>query len=318
MQNLFYELNNQIKNSQNILLTTHPHHDGDALGSLAAMIDWLENSKKKYTAILHEEIMENFNFLPHLDKIKINYQPDIKKFDTLIILDAPDCNRAGLEQILCSTNGQPTTIVIDHHQPLSNKIDIHLADTKFSSTAEIIFDFFKSVNHNFDKYTATALLTGIATDTENFSNPATNCHVIQQASQLLKRGANLNLITKKTFGTKKIDSLKLLGLLLSRLQHNAKFNLVSTVLTQKDLLTHNLKEDLLDGTANFLKNIKEGEITLLLRETLDGKIKGSLRSHSVNIEPLARALGGGGHTRAAGFVIDGSLVQGENGKWVVK
>ena len=320
MTNLFNQLCSQIKKSNNILLIIHPNHDGDAVGSLCAFIDFLEKENKNYLALAHENISQSFNFLNKINKISIKASFSFNDFDTLIILDAPDEKRAGLKKIDFPNENKPYKIIIDHHHNLKPQADIHICDTDSSSTSEIIYDFFKHINFNYDKHTATALLCGLATDTENFSNDITQPESLKKASHLIKRGANLNLITKKIFLTKDFNSLKFLGNILSHLNYNPKHKIVSTTITSADLVNYGLKENDLDkiGTSNFLKNIKEAEIILVLKETLAGKIKGSLRSNKLNIEPLARALGGGGHTKAAGFVIEGNLIKTGDGKWKVK
>lgn len=85
--------------------------------------------------------------------------------------------------------------------------------------------------------------------------------------------------------------------------------MVYTFITQKDLTTHQISESDSEGIANFLNNLDEGKMALILKETQDGKIKGSFRTtkDDVDVSALAKKLGGGGHKKAAGFTTSGTI-----------
>lgn len=310
----FDQIFKYIQQANNILLTIHRGHDGDALGSITAMIDLLEKHNTNYCAFLHEKPKKDFNFLPRLDKTTTEIQKN-QKFDLVLILDCGSRDMSDPKSYEKYINENTDIINIDHH--LSNDAfgNINYVNIKASSTAEILIDFFQHINHSIDKQTATSLLCGIACDTEMFNNAATNEHVVQQSSDLLKLGGDMNLITKKIFQNTNLKYAKFLGSLLKKVQHNKNLNLVSLVVTQDDIERSGLKEDEIYGIANFLKNTNEGEIVLLLREGEDGTIKGSLRSKHINIEPFAQLLGGGGHNKAAGFTIEGNISQDSQGKY---
>jgi phosphoesterase RecJ-like protein len=72
--------------------------------------------------------------------------------------------------------------------------------------------------------------------------------------------------------------------------------------------------DDLEGLVDYPRVIKGVEVGLLFRETARGDTKVSLRSNGdVDVNLLARRFGGGGHTKAAGALVERPLdeVRGE-------
>ncbi|MFH1610445.1 MAG: DHH family phosphoesterase, partial [Patescibacteria group bacterium] len=224
----FDQIFKSIQEAKNILLTIHKGQDGDALGSITAMIDLLEKHNTNYCAFLHEKIKKDFSFLPHLDKTRTEIQKN-EKFDLALILDCGSYDMSNPESYEKYIGKDTKTINIDHH--LSNDMfgDINYINKRASSTAEILIDFFQHIDHQISKQTATSLLCGIACDTEMFNNAATNEHVIQQSSDLLKLGGDMNIITKKIFQNTNLKYAKFLGSLLKKVQYNKDLNLVSLV-----------------------------------------------------------------------------------------
>lgn len=316
---IYQKIYREIQKANSILVTTHIRADGDAMGVTWAMAYFLKQQQKNFKVLLHENIRINFDFLPFLEELtSASENLIISDYDLVIVLDCADFSRSNLNYYLNQTIRRPLIINIDHHPNNPEFGDINLVIKQASSTSEIIFDWFKQIGFKIDKVCAEMLLCGIVDDTESFSNAATNQNVLQQASELMQRGANLNLIVTKVLKNKKLKPLIFLGQVLTNIKFNSEFKVVSAVVSSKDLESFGLDEEELTGVANFLKNTREGEIFLVLKETADGYIKGSLRSEKNNIEPLARVLGGGGHEKAAGFIIKGRLLQTEDSSWRIE
>ncbi|MBI4427054.1 MAG: bifunctional oligoribonuclease/PAP phosphatase NrnA [Candidatus Magasanikbacteria bacterium] len=310
MHRIAKQIHNEILNAKKILLVPHQKPDGDAMGSVSAFSHFLRNIGKPHDAFCLTPITSRLANLPHL--IKISTDPNIwntAEYDVVIVLDSGDLNYAGVEAL--AKNLPPRTIIIniDHH--ISNKKFGHhnLVIPTASSTAEVLHFFFRQNNIGISKNMALALLTGLITDTENFSNPGTTEHSLKVASELIRHGANFNLIKNWFLRDKPMEALKLWGVALSRLAKNEKLDIVYTFITLEDLKTHNASETESEGIANFLNNINEGRASLVLKETWDGKIKGSFRTtrDDFDVSLIASTLGGGGHKKASGFLIAGEI-----------
>ncbi len=129
------------------------------------------------------------------------------------------------------------------------------------------------------------------------------------AGEMARRGANLTLIQKNTQRNKSLDTLKLWGVILSRLVKDETTDIAHTYLTEEDLNGYDLDENAVMGIANFLNSLKEAKIYAVLRGVPGGQVKISLRTtdHATDVAAIAQILGGGGHKKAAGATISGTI-----------
>lgn len=308
MIHIHQQIHNHLLNAQNIVIVPHQNPDGDALGSASALSEYLKKIGKQTTTFCLDTVPSQLQFLPQIhtitNKKEIFVQPSL---DTIIVLDSGDLRYAGIAKFI---NHQSTTIInIDHHPTNENYGQINLVDPQACSTTAILYYFFRYNNIRLTRHQATSLLTGIITDTSNFSNDATNISAIIMAGDLLRSGANLSLINKCTLKNNSVNMLKLWGQVLNRLEHQPQNDLAYTYLTRKDYIKFNIKEKEADGIANFMNSIAGVKIGLFIKETAEGKIKGSFRTtdNEVDVSALAKKFGGGGHKKAAGFTTEGTM-----------
>ncbi len=317
MNETYQQIFNDIEKANNILLITHKKPDGDALGSLCAMSLALDNFKKKYTAFVSDIISKNFLFLPNIEKIK-DFYGELDDYDLIISLDVGDLSYTNIGAESLEKYGGKI-INIDHHFAGNNFGHLNVKIPEASSTAEILANIFRSVKIDIDKPLATCLLTGILTDTHNFSNPATTIDSLKLASDLMLKGAKIQEIVKHCFYNKSFMSVKFLGKVFDKLIKNERYNMVIAVVTLKDLEeVKEVDEDVTEGIANFLNDMSGVDIILVLKEQEKGNIRGSLRTtkENVDVSKLAVLFGGGGHKKAAGFSIPGNIVR-EGERWRV-
>jgi len=206
---------------------------------------------------------------------------------------------------------------IDHHPKIKSYADLEIRDSAAAATTEILYYFLKANKIRINKNLANCLLAGILTDTGNFLYPSTSPQTINIASEMLAKGARLPQIMENTWRNKSIASMKAWGKALSNLKINKIYNFAYTILEPEDVPLEMAEEEL-EGLAGFLSNLDRVNGLMILRELPEGIIKGNLRTAkpNVDISKLARALGGGGHAKAAGFTVTGSLQKTENG-WTI-
>lgn len=309
----YNQIYSKIKEAKNILLITHEKPDVDAVSSVCAFIELLENLNKKYLAYSYDSPPYQYNFLPHCEKIisdknKLNFSD----FDLIIVLDCGSIKRTRLEEEINSRNANQFLIEIDHHIKMEDSADLELRDSEAAATALLVYEFFKANKIRINKNTANCVLAGILTDSGNFIYQTTSDKTIKISGEMLKAGANLPRIMDNTLRNKKLPALKIWGKSMARLQINKKYNIAFTVLTLED--TKDLDEEDLEGIPNFLGNMHDIKAIMVIREQADGTIKGSFRSAhpNTNVARLAQALGGGGHIKASGFTVEGKLLKNQN------
>ncbi len=321
----------KIQAAENILLLTHERPDGDALASLCALADLAESLNKKYTAFCADQPSENFFFLPRVEKI-ISAKSEIKPldFDLIMVLDCGSLSRTGLKTEINQafiynqeTKQKPFIIEFDHHPKTDDYADLEIRFPEAAATAEILYYFFKANNIRLTKNIANCLLTGILTDTANFLYPSASGQTASIAAEMLLDGARFPKIMEKTIYNKSLSAMKLWGATLDNLEINEKYGLAFSVLSREEIKRYDDNEDVWDTIANFLGNLRGVKGVMLLREEINAaggkQLKGSLRSSHprADISRLAAVLGGGGHPKAAGFVVKGELQKTASGWEVV-
>jgi phosphoesterase RecJ-like protein len=162
-----------------------------------------------------------------------------------------------------------------------------------------------------DRRTATCLLTGLITDTGSFSNLATTASAVDVAAKLLAKGANLPQISKQALQYRPYNSLKLWGRALERLHEDPTTGMIVTAVTLQDIHECNADEEAVSGISNFLNGLDQAaeKIIMVLAQSQPGVIKGSLRTTHplLDVTEFAKLYGGGGHKKAAGFSLTGTL-----------
>jgi len=306
----------RIEKSNNIALFTHKDPDGDAIGSISSMHHALRESKKNVYSFLYGNIPENFYLLslPLFSRKKDNYT-----FDLAIVLDCSNLDRAGLFDEVFS-NKDITIINMDHHPQEKPFGDINIVDTGFSSTSEIIYELLSDMNFYINKDISSLILLGIMFDTGNFMHPNTSSRTLTIASDLILKGANIKKISQKILRQKRISTLKLWGNVLSRIKSDRKKGIVSSVITNEDLISCGATKEELEGVVNLIASIPKSKASLLLREDNEGNVRGSLRSNTDDFDTrkFAKIFGGGGHTRASGFQLKGKIKETKNGWQIVE
>ncbi|MCK4744684.1 bifunctional oligoribonuclease/PAP phosphatase NrnA [Candidatus Parcubacteria bacterium] len=311
---LYKKIFGAIDNAKNIVITSHKNPDGDALGSIFAMSKYLEHCGKEYQIFIDGGMDNNYS-LPFLN-FDINDNINWKDADLLISLDAGDLNRVGLERAE-ELLKEKIVINIDHHAANKYFGNINLVESLAASTTEILAQFFNFIGFQIDKNTATALLLGILTDTNNFANKNTTVNSFNIVAYLLDKGANLQKFNHCQYHKNcAAQTLKFSGRIFSALQYNNRYNLAYTVITKK--IIKSAEEDGcsgdIDKTIDFFNNLKGSKFAMIFKEYEDN-IKVSLRTTDkrLDLTRLAVFFNGGGHKKAAGFSIKGKLKKTASG-----
>jgi phosphoesterase RecJ-like protein len=277
--------------------------DGDSLGSSLAMADWLRGRGVRVPVYISEPVPAKYRFLPGLDQCTTDRQ--IFNDPTVDLVVVFDCSDAWyVEKLLRPLDPlRPSVINIDHHASNPHYGAVNQVLTDAPATAEVIYRFFKENHLVPSREAATCLLAGICFDTTVFSNSATNGRALQAASDLVMGGGRIQTVIHRLYQNRSVNMLRVWGAALERLTRHPEKNIVWTFLTCADLEAHGASEEEVDGLSNFLNLVTEADILFVLREAKDGGVKVSMRSTGPDVSRLAKAMGGGGHAKAAGFTV---------------
>ncbi len=312
----FRQVNDLILSANKIFLQAHANC-GDATGSVLAMADYLQSLDKEFLVFLPEPVPENFSFMPGVERIVTDSTSfNLGDFDLLLIFDCGDLGRTGIaDKIIKEKDSSAVLVNIDHHYTNDSFGDLNIVDKKAPSTSVLIHQFFQANRIVLTKEMATNLLVGIFTDTGIFTNPATNQEALAKAADLLISGASVRSIINSVFHNRSLKGMKLWSRALERITINPRYNLAYTVILQQDLRELGIdSEEELESLSNFLNNLSDVDVILVLREKNNNKIKGAFRTvkDEYDVGRLAALFGGGGHRKASGFTIEGKLHFDEN------
>lgn len=293
-------------------MVAHNGPDADTIGSVLALNEYVKKMGK------HSDIACSDHVLPYNEigipfSFKFPDQLDLVSYDAVIACDSVE---RGFDKIKEKLKKEQATVLIDHHPDITTKGDVNIIDPAYSSTCEIIYDFFKSIQADITSTMATAIMVGILGDTGNFQHANTTPKVMEIASDLMKKGASFSKIIESFFSNKKFSTLKLWGKAFEKARINPTTGMIATVLTQNDIQECSASSEDIGQVASILNTVPGTKFSLILSERADGKIKGSLRSEEykgVDVSRIAHRFGGGGHKLASGFEVKGKIVETSKG-----
>jgi phosphoesterase RecJ-like protein len=301
--NEYAEIMNFISKTDNFLLTTHLGADGDAYGAVLAMAYLLEQWRKNYQIVIHDqEKEEKYDYLWGWGKIQ-SYQDCIKStYNAAIVVDVPSKNRIGDPAALLPR--KEMCIKIDHHPVEEDFTEYNLVDTAASSTCQLIYEIILKSGIEFDTQLSDLLLSGIMYDTGRFSFSNTNQRDFEIAAHLVSFGSQPNQIATRLFFNNDFQSLQIVGYGLANMESYLDGK-VCVIYLPTEIIQHANQADIEDLT-NYSIAIKGVEVGLFIREPEPNFVKVSFRSKGrVDVNKIARIFDGGGHIHAAGCRVSG-------------
>lgn len=297
----------RLGRASSVVLTTHVNPDGDGIGSMAALASRLLRSGAEATIITPSAPPASLRFLltevPALVVDDPAAADPLSRADAIVILDTAEPKRLrGLPRHIARTGG----VLIDHHPPVGPPlIEPAVRDPAACATGELIFDLLSLDDEPLTRREADALYVAIATDTGSFrfSNTTPRAHAI--ASVLLDAGVDSGAMYRALYGVYSRGRLGLLRLGLERLEVDPRAPIAWIALDHQALSSVGARGQDMEGLVEFPRRLEGIEVGLLFRGLAPERTKVSLRSNGhVDVSAAARELGGGGHAKASGAVIE--------------
>ena len=292
----------KIKQANKVLIITHVNPDGDTLGSASALKLFIGKKADILVQVNSKQgVPEIYKFLPKTDDVK--FLDTVKdEYDLLIAVDVASIDRI-VEFPREIFNKCLNTINIDHHKTNKGYAAINLIKGGYSSTGEVLYDFFNEANIEISKEMAEALYVAILTDTGCFRYETVTKDTFLAASNLMQKGIDTSQIAKKCYDNKPKSMITFQAEVIT----NAKFTLGDKVpyaiITPSLMKKFNVKNEHTEGIAESLRSIKTVDISILLKENEEKITKVSLRSKTIDLTPVVEKFNGGGHKMAAGCTI---------------
>lgn len=300
---LIAAIGKELQAARRILVVSHIRPDGDAVGSLLGLGLCLIASGKRVEMVLSDGVPANFRFLPGSELIK---KRAAGSFDYRIAVDASELGRVGR-----ALEGQtPTDLNIDHHitNEYFGKRNLVLSDA--AATAEILARYLPELGLSISTEAASALLTGMVTDTIGFRTRNVTPDVLRVAASLMDRGANLADVYYASLVSRSFAAARFWGKGLNQIEMDDGIVWTSLTLADRTAAGYTGRDDA--DLINMLSAVEGAEIAIIFVEQSAERVKISWRlcgqaEINADVAEIAQQFGGGGHRAAAGADVDGTL-----------
>ena len=297
------KLETMIDQAGKIVILGHVNPDGDCVGSCLAVYNYIKewDSTKAVTVRL-ERAPSKFSYLSGFDAIET--EAGEETYDLCICLDSSDEERVG--DFKSCFDRSAKTICIDHHITNRGYAQENVIDGHASSACEVVYG--QLDESRISKHVAECIYTGIIHDTGVFKYSNTSRKTMEIAGKMMEKGIDFGTIIDGSFYKKTYMQSQILGRALLESITFLDGRCIFSVVRKKDMDFYGVDKSDLDGIVDQLRVIDGIECAIFLYETGIHQFKVSLRSNSiVDVSRIAAYFGGGGHVRAAGCTMSGSV-----------
>ena len=306
-----------IQDATHIVLATHVHPDGDALGSLLGFADILESQGKKVFRYLDAPVSHLYDFLPTAKLVNTNIDAAIKFAEqasaagnkvVAVALDCGDAERLGesKERLLAIS----PFIVIDHHHGHREFGDHLWLESSCSSTGEMVYELALALNANVSVEAAFCLYVAIVTDTGSFRYESTSPRTMRVAADLIEKGVRPDEVAESVYDNYTLARLRLMELVLATLVVHAEGKIALVSVNEAMFKQSGATSDDVEGFINYPRSLSTVQVAGFIKEIKKGTVSVSLRAKgNVDVAAIAAHFGGGGHKNAAGFRFSGTSIE---------
>ena len=293
-----------IRADSSFVLATHENPDGDALGSLVAMhgvLSALGKDAPMFIASSDLPLPQEYEIFP-LDGLIRQAPADISE-RTVVFLDCGNIDRNSAGVLRDGAH----LLNIDHHHDNTRFGTLNHVQPEASCTAEIVWDLMHGLGVTPTAGIAQALYIGLITDTGRFMYESTGPRAHLMAAELIEAGIDVQGIYKRLYEDMPPAKIALLARALAQIQRFDGGELALIELGAEDFKAAGAQESQSEGVIDQLRALQGTKVAVLVRDILSGDRAGqrkvSLRAtdDEMDVSAIARAQGGGGHARAAGF-----------------
>lgn len=302
-----------IQGAGSVILLTHVHPDGDALGSSLGFAEILEAMGKRVLVFFEEPISRLYHFLP--GRRRASYDIDeVKDFiaaDTegvvAVALDSGDDRRLGrhLDEFLVIS----PFLVIDHHKSHREYGELRWVEPDMSSTGEMIYELAMALGAPISLDAAINLYVAICTDTGSFRYEATSPRTHRIIAELIERGVRPEKAAQCLYDNLSLARMRLLQMVLGTLKVYEDGQLAFVHVTREMIRESGASVHDIEGFVDYPRSLGTVKVATFIKEAEDGLISVSLRAKGeLDVAEVANALHGGGHRNAAGFRVRGKTM----------
>lgn len=302
-----------LRAARRVLIMLHVRPDGDSIGSSLALGLGLRQLGKEVVLVRSDELPDNMRFLRGSEDFR-HHREVSGSFDAAVFLDCGDVHRVGEARKLLESVA--TIINVDHHLSNTHFGHVNWIEPSAAATGELVYQLLRDLNVRMDADMATAIYASLVTDTGSFNYENTRAGTHRLAAELIELGVDPAEAGRQIWEERPLSSLRLLAEGLQTLTVEEGGELAWVELTQEAFRRSGAQRWESEGVVNYPRQLRGVEVAVLFIEDREqapgdpGEVKVSIRSNRlVDVSRIAAAFGGGGHARAAGCTLAGSLAE---------
>ena len=293
-----------LKDVKTVGIGGHVRPDGDCVGSCMALYLYIRNYFPDVDVSVYlDHPKPIFGHIDRIGDIKTEVEEG-REFDLFITCDVSARDRLAVAG--AAFDHAKKTVCIDHHISNPEFADINYVKGDISSCCEVLYGLLDPEKG--DRPIATAVYTGMIHDTGVFQYSSTSSETMRIAGELMKQGIPFSKIIDESFYEKTYLQLQVMGRVLAESILLQDGKCIVGYLRRRDMEFYGVEGSDLDGIVSQLRLTRGVEVAIFIYETETQTFKVSLRSNGkVDVSKVAVFFGGGGHTRAAGCDLQGSM-----------
>ena len=301
-----------IQSPKHIVLACHVNPDGDAIGSVLAMSEFLSGFGHEVKMVVANDFPGFLHWMPDSEAILVfEQQPEackvaIAEAECIMMLDFNSLSRSGILHNEIGKTRCPKVLLDHHRDPDENMFYCLYSSTCVSSTCEIVMEVILHYGKQYlTENISTNLLVGIMTDTGSFAHSIYHPRTFELVSMLVEKSMPYSYIHELVYDTMSENRLRLLGFAINnRMEVFDEYATAIIALNKSDLDSFNYQVGDTEGVVNFPLSMSKIKMAVLVTERQD-QIRLSFRSKgSFSVHELAnKYFKGGGHTNAAGGTL---------------
>lgn len=290
------------------VVLAHVVPDADALGSMLGLCRaWDGDGRRVRASLPRESLSKRLAFLSDWAQVPVATAQDFEQADGFIVVDTAKRSRCNVESALRDVDwaaGRPM-INIDHHATNERFGTVNWIVGDAASACELVYEVLRAADRTICPITASLLYAGIQTDTLGFSLPSTSAMVLRAAADLVELGADIGELGERLARSQRRSEFELLRVVYDNTKVVDDGRIAYSSASFDEILDAGCTAADIDEQINVPRSLDGVCLAMLFSEGRKGKTRVNFRSSGeVTIVDLAKRFGGGGHSQAAGAILD--------------
>lgn len=302
------EVSAAIDRLKSPIILTHVTPDADALGSMLTVALALSSDVCHPKVSLPDgAVSERLEFITEWVEVPVATPADFSSADGFIVTDAASRSRCLVDSSLAKTDWSAgrDMVVIDHHETNKRFGTAHWVVGDASSTCELIYRWLRATGRPIDPLRASLLYGGIHADTVGFSLPTTSALALEAAADLVRCGADVARIGERLCRSRSIREFELLRIIYANTKVIADGRIAYSTASFEEISRSGCRAADIDDQVSVPQSLGGTKLAMLFAEGERGKTRINFRSSgNVTVIDLATRFNGGGHSQAAGAILD--------------